>query len=65
MGRLNRRPLLLGVVQEQRKQEPHKGKEQHDSRYSVQHKKRKGRRKNEAGLSSPEEIPLQEPPKNL
>jgi hypothetical protein len=30
--------LLLGVVQEQRNQEPHKGKEQHDSRYSVQHK---------------------------
>ena len=29
--------LLLGVVQEQRNQEPHKGKDQHDNPHSLQH----------------------------
>ena len=61
----NRRPLLLGVVQEQRNQEPHKGKEQHDSRYSVQHKKRKARERTKRDSPPPKRSRFKSRPKSL
>ena len=57
--------LLLGVVQEQRNQEPHKGKEQHDSRYSVQHKKRKARGRTKRDSPPPKRSRFKSRPKSL